>query len=141
MSESGIPNPESGDRQPSPRVKFGPAFACCPTARPLLIACALTLSGTCSIVAFGLGANDSLPIFHPRLSGWIEIACVVSFFAALLLSLVGTVSVIIRGLDRPGEVVIRGKRYSGMVVSKIALSIFALPWIVLGIMIAFFGLR
>ena len=130
----------SGDKEVE-RVRFGPTFAACSTARPLLFICALTLSGTGSIVALGAGLTDALQNLHPRISDWIETICIVSFVGALFLSVVGTISVIIHGMDRSGEVVIRGTRYRGSSLSRFALSIFALPWIVLGIMIAFYGLR
>jgi hypothetical protein len=65
----------------------------------------------------------------------------VSYILSLFISLVGAIALFIHGLDRSGEVVVRGTRYRGMTLSKIALSIFTLPWILLGILIAFFGLR
>jgi len=126
---------------PAPRVKFGPAFACCSTARTLIVACGLTLFGTGSIIAYGLGLTTDIPLLHPKMAAWMTIACVGGYVLALLLSLVGTVSIFIHGLTRSGEIVIRGTRYQGMFLSKVALSIFTLPWILLGIMIAFFGFR
>ena len=131
---------ESGDPKPE-RVKFGPTFAACSNGTTLIAACGLVLFGTGSIVAFATGLTTHLPPFHPNLPEWIERTCFWSYVLSLFISLVGAISLFIHGLDRSGEVVIRGTRYRGMTLSKIALSIFTLPWILLGILIAFFGLR
>ncbi len=122
-------------------VRFGPAFACCPMARALIISCALVLCGTSSMIALESGLLDHLPSFHREMHDWMNIGCGVTFALALLLGLVGSVSIFIHGLNRSGEVVIRGSRYRGMAVSKVALSIFTLPWIVLLVMILFLGFR
>ncbi|MBI3857483.1 MAG: hypothetical protein HY293_17515, partial [Planctomycetes bacterium] len=120
--------PESG-------VRFGPAFACCPTARTLLVACGLTLFGTGSIIALEAGVTEHIPTINPRMAEWITIVCIATYVLALLLGLVGTVSIFIHGLNRSGEITIRGSRYRGMTLSKAALSIFTLPWILLAVMI------
>ncbi|HTK60647.1 MAG TPA: hypothetical protein VL283_05605 [Candidatus Baltobacteraceae bacterium] len=130
---------ESGsDRE---RVKFGPLFAACSNGKTLIVACGLVLFGTGSIIAFATGLTAHLPPVHPKMPEWIERTCFVSYVFSLFISLVGSVSLFIHGLNRSGEVVIRGTRYRGMSLSKVALSIFTLPWILLGILIAFFGLR
>jgi len=126
---------ESDIEQPPRRIKFGPTFAACSTARTLIVVCGLVLFGTGSVIALGAGLTQDLPVLHPRMPELIEKTCVVGYIAALVLSFVGTIALFVHGLDRSGEVVLRGSRYRGMFLSKIALSIFSLPWIVLLIMI------
>jgi len=128
---------ESGaDREPAPRVKFGPTFAACSTARTLIGSCGLVLFGTGSFVADLAGLTRHLPPLHPKMADYVGITCVVSYILACFISIVGTISIFIHGLDRSGEIVIRGSRYRGMVLSKIALSIYTLPWILLGGLLA-----
>jgi len=123
------------------RVKFGPLFAACSNGKTVIVACCLVLFGTGSIIAYATGLTTHLPPVHPRMAEVIERTCFVSYILSLFISLVGAIALFIHGLDRSGEVVVRGTRYRGMTLSKIALSIFTLPWILLGILIAFFNLR
>ena len=132
------PQEPGADRE---RVKFGPLFAACSNGKTLIVSCGLVLFGTGSIIAFATGLTTQLPLIHPKMAEWIERMCFLSYVLSLFISLVGTIGLFIHGLNQSGEVVIRGTRYRGMTLSKIALSIFTLPWILLGILIAFFGLR
>jgi hypothetical protein len=127
--------------QPAPRVKFGPTFAADSTARTLLFFCGLILFGTGSYIAHEAGWTGELPLFHPRMGHWIRMVCIVAYICALFVSFVGTIAVFIHGLSKSGEIVVRGIRYQGEMLSRIALAIFTLPWILLGVLLAFGVLR
>jgi hypothetical protein len=123
-TESGIPNPESGEyHEPKPQA----LFSCCSTARAFLVASVLVLNKSGSFLATPLGMT-AFSGLSPRINEWVRIYCMCSYVLALIASVVGLV---IDGVSECGEIVWRGRPLRHNRVGQAFLAVFALPWVLL----------
>jgi len=123
--EFGIQDPEfREDGLPEDWVRFGPAFACCPTARAHLVLSWLVIFGIASFLTMAFDLVSWI-------DGWLRLLCICSYVLALILGFMGLLSILIGGIGGCGKINLWGRRLRGSGMGLVFLGVFAAPWVTL----------
>lgn len=127
-TESGIPDPES---PPSRRTRLqGPLF--------FPITAALSSVGTVSALGTALAPGDLLAA---PLARWVSVVSSILYLLGLFASGIALLELLSGGLGRAASLTIAGRRCPNVLVGVILLLIYLLPWVPLGITLAFIAAR